>query len=75
MERRTAKRASEVGGGRRVLAVGLAVFVLAWILRVLYVMDLQASPLADVPLLDELEQLAFAHERVGQVQARKLDLL
>ena len=29
----------------------------------------------DVPLLHELEQLALAHHRVGQVQARELDLL
>jgi predicted membrane-bound mannosyltransferase len=44
----------------RVVAVALAVYGVAWLLRFLYVVHLRASPLFDAPMLDELYHVEWA---------------
>jgi Flp pilus assembly protein TadD/4-amino-4-deoxy-L-arabinose transferase-like glycosyltransferase len=47
--------------GRLKLAIGL-VFLVALVLRVVYIVDLQASPLVELPVLDELYHIEWARE-------------
>lgn len=47
-------------GRRRLVAIGVAIFALAWILRFLHVLDLRASPLVEAPMLDEYYHVEWA---------------
>ncbi len=45
---------------RRIFVTTFALFIVAWSLRALYVNHLQASPLANAPMLDELYHVEWA---------------
>ncbi|MBD3367002.1 MAG: tetratricopeptide repeat protein [Candidatus Eisenbacteria bacterium] len=47
-------------GMRGPAGVAAAVFLLAWVARFIYVLHLRSSPLADVPMLDELYHVEWA---------------
>ncbi len=57
--------AAEGRGSRRTVVVLLAIYAAAWVLRFLYVRHLEASPLTEVPMLDELYHVEWADALAG----------